>query len=449
MPRLLLLHGTCLVTIMAAALALDNGLAKTPPMGWRSWNCYHGDVNDTVIRATVDAVAAKSRSVNGKMMSLVDLGFVHVGVDDGWQACGMGRVLNNRSSFHAMDGTPLVNKSTFPDLKAMVAYGHSKGAKMGWYENNCICMDSYTVAQDMAWANRTFEGDVKQLLDAEFDSVKIDNCGDDQAKGFTARMEHIEASGKAILVENSNQGFGNPQRGQCHGNMQCPGPNCRGNPNNTVAPGWCPYNLFRTGGDIGPDFEGVMAKLQATIPYQDLKNPISRPGCWAYPDMLEVGNFNEANSTLGFIESRSHFGGWCIVSAPLIIGMDVTDKAKLDGVWPILNNMEAIAVNQAWAGHPGRLVSEGGPNDPAPAGPKAYQVWAKPMPGGGQAVYVVNRSNKPVTLAVNLASVGLVGTVRARDVWNQKDLGSISGTFPIPSLGVHDSVLVRFSSNNA
>ena len=136
-----------------------------------------------------------------------------------------------------------------------------------------------------------------------------------------------------------SRGFGNPQRGQCHGNMQCPGPNCRGNPNNTVAPGWCPYNLFRTGeptlprrrhdiaasvpsllntaelsltrtkaatttsvshsphecvcvhlccgplgGDIGPDFEGVMAKLQATIPYQDLKNPISRPGCWACED---------------------------------------------------------------------------------------------------------------------------------------------------------------------
>ena len=60
--------------------------------------------------------------------------------------------------------------------------------------------------------------------------------------------------------------------------------------------------------------------------------------------------------------------------------MDVTDKAKLDGVWPILSNTEAIAVNQAWAGHPGRLVSEGGPNDPAPAGPKAYQVWAKVWP---------------------------------------------------------------------
>lgn len=112
------------------------------------------------------------------------------------------------------DGTPLVNKSKFPDLKAMVGYGHSKDVLMGWYENNCICMDSYTVASDPVWAEKTYIGDVAQILDAGFDGVKIDNCGDDQAKAFTSRLKHINASGKAILVENSNQGFGNPQRGQ-------------------------------------------------------------------------------------------------------------------------------------------------------------------------------------------------------------------------------------------
>ena len=31
----------------------------------------------------------------------------------------------------------------------------------------------------------------------------------------------------------------------------------RGNPNNTIAPGWCPFHMFRTGGDIGPDFAGT------------------------------------------------------------------------------------------------------------------------------------------------------------------------------------------------
>ena len=33
-------------------------------------------------------------------------------------------------------------------------------------------------------------------------------------------------------------------------------------------------------------------------------------------------------------------------------GMDVTDKALVDSVWDIISNKEAIAVNQAWAGHP-------------------------------------------------------------------------------------------------
>jgi len=74
--------------------------------------------------------------------------------------------------------------------------------------------------------------------------------------------------------------------------------------------------------------------------------------------MLEVGNIQ---GPLNFTESRSHFGAWCIVSAPLIIGMDITSKAKLDEMWPILANKEAIEINQLWAGHPGRFVAEGGP----------------------------------------------------------------------------------------
>ena len=51
--------------------------------------------------------------------------------------------------------------------------------------------------------------------------------------------------------------------------------------------------------------------------------------------MLEVGNFQGPNN---LTESKTHFGGWCIVSAPLILGMDVTDSANLDAVWPIISN---------------------------------------------------------------------------------------------------------------
>lgn len=50
------------------------------------------------------------------------------------------------------------------------------------------------------------------------------------------------------------------------------------------------------------------------------------------------------------IESRSHFGAWCIVSSPLILGYDVTNDSVTKAVWPIISNREAIAVNQQWEG---------------------------------------------------------------------------------------------------
>ena len=141
-------------------------------MGWRSWNCYHGDVSQKDIEATIDAIVDKSRGT-----SLLELGFANVGVDDGWQACGTGRELNNHTSFHAADGTTLVNKTKFPDVKAMVAYGHkNKGLTMGWYDNNCMCMDEYTKRADPKWEAASNKGDVQFLLDNGFDAVKIDKC---------------------------------------------------------------------------------------------------------------------------------------------------------------------------------------------------------------------------------------------------------------------------------
>ena len=55
-------------------------------------------------------------------------------------------------------------------------------------------------------------------------------------------------------------------------------------------------------------------------------------------------------------EDRTHFGAWVITSSPLILGYDLNDESITERIWPIIANKEAIAVNQNWAGHPGRLV---------------------------------------------------------------------------------------------
>eukprot|EP00664_Eupelagonemidae_sp_cell27_P009095 gene9095-2126_t len=84
---------------------------------------------------------------------------------------------------------------------------------------------------------------------------------------------------------------------------------------------------------------------------------------------------------------RSHFGAWCVVSAPLVLAMDLRDGAELDRVWPILSNTEAIAVNQQWAGDSGRLHSQSTEQAAllncgagSVCSHAAWMVWTKALP---------------------------------------------------------------------
>src|SRR4030067_1629185 len=56
--------------------ALDNGLARTPPMGWNSWNHFGCDVSAQLIRETADAMVTSG---------LRDAGYQFVVIDDCWQ----------------------------------------------------------------------------------------------------------------------------------------------------------------------------------------------------------------------------------------------------------------------------------------------------------------------------------------------------------------------------
>ena len=71
--------------------------------------------------------------------------------------------------------------------------------------------------------------------------------------------------------------------------------------------------------------------------------------------MLEVGVSNtQGHATLlNYLETRSHFGLWCIASTPLILGFDLNNSTAMDSVWEIITNREVIRVNQEWAGFAG------------------------------------------------------------------------------------------------
>jgi len=54
----------------------DNGIGRTPAMGWNSWNKFAGRVTDVDVRAMADAMAS-----NG----MREAGYVYVNIDDTWE----------------------------------------------------------------------------------------------------------------------------------------------------------------------------------------------------------------------------------------------------------------------------------------------------------------------------------------------------------------------------
>ena len=101
--------------------------------------------------------------------------------------------------------------------------------------------------------------------------------------------------------------------------------------------GTCPFSFYRVSVDVAPQFFSTVHNVNRALPYLRPSAPLSRPGCWAYPDsktavsisslaalsqsitraVLEVGV-----APMTFTESQTHFAMWCVTSAPLILGFE-------------------------------------------------------------------------------------------------------------------------------
>jgi alpha-galactosidase len=161
-----------------------NGLAKTPPLGWRSWNAFGNRITQQMMLDAATAITTKNRTVKGwdGAVSLWDLGYKSVGVDEGWEGCGQGV----DKTQHDAAGLPTID-SNFPDTKKMVQQIHALNLSAGWYLNGCKCGEHVE-------KRINYEGDIKDLHDFDFDGVKIDGCG--KQRNQTLYAELMRESGK-------------------------------------------------------------------------------------------------------------------------------------------------------------------------------------------------------------------------------------------------------------
>ena len=241
---------------------------------------------------------------------------------------------------------------------------------------------------------------------------------------LTKWADLFNKTGKSILIEN------------CHWGDTVP------------TADWCPWNYFRSSTDIHANYNSVVSNLQTTIEWA--KNGLSRPGCWAYPDMLEIGTLRlDGSPGLDDDEMASHFGAWCIVSSPLILSHDLNNATIVDRVWPLITNTDALRINQAWDGFSGSVFMQAstnitlhddvGSSDPMPL----FQAFNKPIGGGQIAVLVMNHNNVTSTITIPFTKIPGLSSVNvsAYDVWAQKAIGHVSTSWTV-TLRTHASAFV-------
>ncbi len=379
--------GIALVLLSAlpvAGRALDNGLARTPPMGWNSWNKFAcKGLNEQVVRETADAMAA-----NG----MKDAGYQYVVLDDCWQI--------RRDA----EGNIVADPEKFPSgIKALADYVHSKGLKFGVYTD----VGTKTCAGRPGSAGHEYQ-DARQYAAWGVDYLKEDWCstlpGQNAESSYTLMRDALAATGRPILFSLCEWGSNKP--------WLWAGP---------------VGNMWRATGDIQDcwDCKRPWGGL-GVVHIIDLMNGIESyagPGHWNDPDMLEVGNGGMTTD-----EYRAHFSLWALFSAPLIVGTDIAHMSE--DTRSILLNRAVIAVDQDPLGQQGRRVKKEGD----------LEVWSKQLASGGRAVVLLNRGTAPAKIDAAWTDIGYPDhlTATVKDLWTGKETTGAQGSYPaeVPSHGV-------------
>jgi alpha-galactosidase len=353
----------------------DNGLAKTPPMGWNSWNLFAGKVDDATVRTIADAMVSSG---------MRDAGYVYVNIDDTWQ--GVRDANGNLQTNHK-----------FPDMKALADYVHSKGLKLGIYSGP----GPRTCANYPASYGHE-EQDAKSFAAWGIDYLKYDWCSarmiykDEDLQPVYQKMgKALEETGRPIVYSLCEYGLGK---------VETWGPEVGG-------------NLWRTTGDIRDEWSSMIGNVEKQVPTA----PYAGPGHWSDPDMLEIGN---GHMTVD--EYRTHMSLWALVASPLLAGNDV--RSMSDVTKSILMNKEVIAVDQDPLGKQASPVKNGD-----------LETWVKPLADGSVAVGVVNLGAGTAEATVHASDLHLSGSVKsARDLWAHADVRFAGDSYAatVPSHGV-------------
>ena len=369
---------------------------KTPMMGWSSWNSFRVDINEQLIKETADVMVSKG---------LKEAGYTFVNIDDGY--------------FHGRDanGELLCNSTKFPNgMRTVADYIHSKGLKAGIYSDGGVHTCGYQYDDDIYGKEAGMKGYEEQ--DAElyfkkwdYDFIKLDFCGGltlglDEETQYRKIYQAIQKTGKQDIRFNI----------------------CRwmfpGTWASEIAGSW------RISYDISNRFEEICRILEKNLylaAYASL-------GHFNDMDMMQIGR-----NTFTKEEEKSHFGIWCIMCSPLLIGCDL--RFIPESTVEIITNPEIIALNQDKLGLQAELVYR----------TEKQFVLAKPIEieqGKIRAVALFNGESTDKIMRIHFKDIQLSEKAQVRDLWERKNLGEFTGYYET-TVPAHGIVMLRIEGESA
>jgi len=384
-------------------LVIGDRIALTPPMGFNSWNCFAGAVSDEKIRQAADAMVKSG---------LINHGWTYINIDDFWEFRPCEK---NDQTLIGSERDPagrILSNKRFPDMKALAAYVHSKGLRIGLYSSPGPTTCGGCAA---SWQHEL--QDAQTYAEWGFDYLKYDWCSYGSVSGgsnLKNLMKPYQVMSEALRAQNRDILFSLCQYGM--GNVSAWGDKVGG-------------QCWRTTGDITDTWDSMSRIANA----QDGLEPFAQPGNWNDPDMLIVGMVGWGHlhpTRLTPNEQYTHMTLWCLFCSPLLIGCDMT---QLDAfTLNLLTNDEVIEVSQDPLGKQAARVQK----------EEFADVWAKKMEDGSLAVGLVNRGFITSPVTVDFKTLGLTGTQRVRDLWRQQDEPAATGSYTAQIPG-HGSKLIR------
>lgn len=377
--------------VLCAAMSATTATAQDgPTMGWSSWNTFALNISESIIKGQADAMVSKG---------LFDAGYDHINIDDGYFG---GR--------DAETGQLKIHPTRFKNgLKPVVDYIHKKGLKAGIYSDG-----GYNTCGSYHGGDKTGEGvglyqhdqqDCDMFFkDLGFDFIKVDFCGGDPVHN----KDGLDLSEKQRYTDIA-KAIKNTGRTDVRMNI------CR-----WAYPGtWADDAGFswRTTQDIFSNWDSIKDILKQNL----YMSAYSSKGHYNDMDMLEVG-VNKWGNELTAEEAKTHFGMWCIMNSPLLIGCNINSLSTTN--LNLLKNKDLIALNQDTLYQQAYLAAK--VND--------CYIMVKDIEkhyGNKRAFAIYNPNDVAKKVTLKFSDIDLADSVALHDCFTKKDIGKFYEAYEV------------------